>query len=115
MIKAVILQIINIVKCITNTCDNTLLCGNGQYYDASNYILHTFNNDSKPTKLGRIEALKTGKVKIGTGVVGAYAAKDEWEFEIWINETNSNQNDDQGQLIKGYIEIEAEDDSLYNG
>ena len=103
---------------LINTCYNgsgiqTVMCGTGQYFDSFNSILHKFDGDTMPTKLGKIEALKTGRVKIGTGVLGAFGAKDEWEFELWVNEIGSEQNEDQGRIIRGYIEIDTEDVTLY--
>ena len=108
----------NVDSTIINTClikdeEQTIKCGTGQFFDDNNYVLHTFDDDLIPTKLGQIEALKTGRIKIGTAVLGAYGAKDEWEFELWVNEIGSEQNEDQGRLIRGYIEIDTEDDSLY--
>lgn len=108
----------NLDSTLINTCYNnsgiqTVMCGTGQYFDSFNSILHTFEGDTIPTKLGKIESLKTGRIKIGTGVLGAYGTKDEWEFELWVNETGSEQNEDQGSIIKGYIEIDTEDISLY--
>ena len=109
---------LNLNSTIINTCDNgsltpTVMCGTGQYFDSFNSILHTFEGDTIPTKLGKIEAEKTGRVKIGTAILGSYGAKDEWEFELWVNEIGSEQNEDQGRIIKGYIEIDTEDVSLY--
>ena len=99
---------INLNSTITNSCDSSIICGTGQYFDSFNNILHTFTGDSKPTKLGRIEASKTGRVKIGSAILGAHGAKDEWEFEIWVNETGEEQNYDMGKLIRGFIEIDTD-------
>ena len=108
----------NLNSTIINSCYNesgnqTVTCGTGQYFNSFNSILHTFEGDTLPTKLGKIEAEKTGRIKIGTGILGAYGAKDEWEFELWVNETGTEQNEDQGKFVKGYIEIDTEDESLY--
>lgn len=109
---------INLNSTLINTCIpesgiQTVTCGRGQYFDAFNSVLHTFEGDTLPTKLGRIEAGFTGKVKIGTAILGSYGAKDEWEFELWVNETGAPQNEDQGRIIRGYIEIDTEDNSFY--
>ena len=109
---------LNLDSTIINTCyddssEKTVNCGTGQYFDSFNSILHTFDGEALPTKLGKIEAQKIGRVKIGTAILGAHGAKDEWEFELWVNETGSEQNEDQGQIISGYIEIDTEDVSLY--
>ena len=100
-------------SCIPETGEQTEKCGTGQIFNETNSILHTFEGDAIPTKLGKVEKLKTGRVKIGSAVLGAFGAKDEWEFDIWVNEIGTEQNEDQGKVIKGYIEIDTEDENLY--
>ena len=100
---------INLNSTIINSCDSTkVICGDGQFFDSFNTILHKFAGDLLPTKLGQIEAGKTGRVKIGTAVLGAYGTTDNWEFEIWVNETGEKQNEDMNKKIKGYIEIDID-------
>ena len=100
---------LNLNSTILNTCNvDEVICGNGQYFDSFNNILHQFNGDTLPTRLGRIEAGKIGRVKIGSAVLGAYGTKDEWEFEIWVNETGEEQNYDMNKTIRGYIEIDTD-------
>lgn len=81
----------------------------GQYFTEDNYVEHTFDGDEKPTKLGKITAGFTGKMKIGTAELGKSGSKDEWKFEIWVNETGAEQNIDQGKTIKCYITIDVDD------
>lgn len=81
----------------------------GQYFTEDNYVNHTFANDTTPTKLGKINAGFTGKMQIGTAELGKLGSKDEWEFEIWVNEIGAEQNEDQGKTIKCFITIELAD------
>ena len=100
-------------------CDSSVICGKGQVFTDSGYIDHTFAEESKPTRLGRVEALKSAedgsyKIKIGSSTLGAFGAKDTWEFELWVNETGESQNEDQGKTIEGRIEIETSDGMITN-
>lgn len=98
-----------------NCNDATEICGNGQYFTNSNYVMHQFEKDAsgikpdRPHKLGFIEAGKTGRVLIGSSTLGAHFASDSWEFELWINEIGGEQNEDQGKTIKGKIVIDLVD------
>lgn len=100
---------------VKNCNDATEICGNGQYFTNSNYVMHQFEKDAsgskpdRPHKLGFIEAGKTGRVLIGSSTLGAHHATDSWEFEIWINEIGGEQNEDQGKTIKGKIVIDLVD------
>lgn len=47
------------------------------------------------------------KILIGSGNIGGLASRDEWSFEIWINEIGVQQNYDQGRIIEGYITAEV--------
>lgn len=45
-------------------------------------------------------------LKISNGaVVGNQGASDEWYFEVWLKETGTNQNYDQGKVFEASIEI----------
>lgn len=45
-------------------------------------------------------------LKISDGAsLGNLGAKDEWYFEIWLKETGTNQNNDQGKFFEASIEI----------
>ncbi len=47
------------------------------------------------------------KILIGTGEIGGLASRDEWAFEIWVNETGNEQNIDQNKVIEAYISAEV--------
>lgn len=81
----------------------------GQYFTSDNYVNHTFEGDTTPTKLGKIPAGQTGEIKIGTAELGKLGSKDNWEFEIWVNEIGKEQNIDQDRTIKCYITIKVDD------
>jgi len=67
-----------------------------------------YDDDGVPLKLGVIPAGYTGKLKINGGaILGSLGCRDEWEFELWLNETGVEQNEDQARLLKGSIEIET--------
>ena len=43
-------------SCIPENGMPTSMCGTGQFFDGFNSVLHTFEGDTLPTKLGKIEA-----------------------------------------------------------
>ncbi len=67
------------------------------------------NGPLEERKIGTISStLKTGDKKlIATGSVGSHGSKDTWTLEIWLRETGTEQNEDQGKVLKAHIEVEA--------
>lgn len=99
----------NVVYILDEKVVGTNSVKGSQYFTNDNYVNHTFEGDTTPTKLGKINAGYTGEIKIGTAELGAQGSQDEWEFEIWVNEIGVPQNEDQGKTIKCYIIIKVDD------
>lgn len=67
-----------------------------------------YDDHGETLKLGVIPAGYVGRLKINGGaILGSIGCRDDWEFEVWLHEVGAEQNEDQGRLLKGSIEIET--------
>jgi len=67
-----------------------------------------YDYDGEIVQVGVIPAGFTGKLKINGGsVLGGLGCTDEWELEIWLHETEAEQNEDQGKTLRATVVIET--------
>lgn len=75
------------------------------------YIKDDYNGDGRTEDNEYVGVIKSGlsvgeKILIATGDIGSHASVDTWTLEVWLRETGSEQNEDQGKVLKAHIEVE---------
>lgn len=75
------------------------------------FIKDDYNGDGNTADNEYVGIIPAGlaigsKIKIATGNIGSHASVDTWTLEVWLRETGSEQNEDQGKVLKAHIEVE---------
>ena len=68
-----------------------------------------YNYNGRIVDVGVIPAGYKGMLKIAGGaILGSLGCTDNWEVEMWLYETGTEQNIDQGKHLKASVEIDVE-------
>lgn len=75
------------------------------------FVKDDYNGDSTVGDNEYVGVIKAGlkegdKVLLATGNIGSHATVETWTLEVWLKETGSEQNEDQGKVLKAHIEVE---------
>ena len=54
------------------------------------------------------------RIKVGSGILGSHGSVDSWQLEVWLKETDDDQNYNQGKTLNAHIDIVVTDSYVSN-
>lgn len=104
-------------RSVTNEATSNKTTGNvgKQYFPVGEeenlYIKDDINGDNiigneEYVGIIKSENKEGDKILIATGDLGSHGSIDTWTLEIWLREIGVEQNEDQGKIFRGHIEVE---------